>query len=195
MWPNGEEDETFQERLRQLSTRKLVAAFLNGREIEVEYKYDRERLLEDRVEVNLRSVLPILGEVELPDGNEFVNTLTMKEFLSKNVKLHKCEQGIHSFCRNVGVDPDEYVDDYLEEDVCPQRHFHHYCPNHINRWFREYLSLVIALQNGRQDFADMIEFIYGEIGCEIAVNLRDILTPLRLWLWFVGTRKWCSVSD
>ncbi len=178
MWPQWRRRRHFQRKTTgNFQHERLLLLFLNGKTIEVEYNYDRERFLEDRVKINLQSMLPILGEVELPDGNEFVNTLTMKEFLYKNVKLHKCEQGIYSSCGVVAVDLDEE-----ERDVCPHHHFHHHRPRHINRWLREYLSPMIALKNGQQDFVEMIEFTCGEFAHEIVANLWN--SPLKLLQWF-----------
>lgn len=168
MWPNGEENDTFEERLWQLSLGKFRATFFNKKEVEVEYSYDRERHPLERVQIKLtESLLPLFGGVVPPNADEFVNPFAMRSFVYKNVNLHLCEGGMFSPCRHpelryAGYDSDEYdsdeerASDDEEGITCQHNHFHHYCPKHVFWWFKRYLSAAIARQRGINDYKTMI---------------------------------------
>lgn len=144
-WFNGEEDETFQQRLWQLSSRKFVATFLDGRKIEVLYHYDVDRVSKDRVKIDLRSVLPILGGVMPPCGNKFVSVYAIRNYLESNMATHLCDGGKHSPCVNV------VESSTAKEHVCEYKHYHHYCPHHVYWWFYDYLVYEIeSLEERKQ---------------------------------------------
>ncbi len=151
MWPNGEEDETFRERLLQLSLRKFWATFLNGKKIRVVYSYDHERFETDRLRVDLLSILPLLGGEMPPGVNRFMNKSEIKVFLKTNVSVHLCEGGIHSPCLN------NVEDSKKKWHTCPFQHFHHYCPKHVCLWFEWYLIDAIAVQEKLYQFTQAPE--------------------------------------
>lgn len=147
-WLNGEEDETFQQRLWQLSSRKFVAKFLDITEIEVLYHYDVDRVIDDRVKIELKSILPILGLVMPPCGNKFVSLSAIRNYLETNMTMHLCDGGKHSPCVNV------VESSTAKEHVCEHKHYHHYCPHHVYWWFYHYLVYEITCleeQNGQRE--------------------------------------------
>ncbi len=144
-WPKGEEDETFQQRLWQLSSRKFVAKFLDRTEIEVLYHYDVDKVQDDRVKIELKSVLPILGGVMPPCGNKFVSLGAIRNYLETNMTMHLCDGGKHSPCVN-------FVESSTaKEHVCDQKHYHHYCPHHVYWWFYDYLVWEIRCREEQNE--------------------------------------------
>lgn len=184
MWPNGEGEDIFQERLEELSTRKFEIPFYNGEGIQVEYKYDREEPLADRVLVNLESLSPILGGVMPPDGRKFEAPYVLEDFIRGHVTLHECGDGIHSPCEYI------YWNNDLEEaPVCPANHLHHYCPGHVNAWCKYYLSTMIFQREG--DYGELVNYSNPERREYLLTGSR---TTDLYWIRFAH-RKGCPNHD
>lgn len=173
MWPNGEEDDTFKERLWQLSLGKYRATFFNKKEVEVEYSYDRERRSIQRVQIKMtKSLLPLFGGAVPPNPDGFVSPFAVRGFVYQRMNLHLCGGGMFSPCwrpelRYAGDYSDEFDSDESDSDeerssddeeeiTCQFDHFHHYCPKHVCWWFERYLSVAIARQRGIQDYKEMM---------------------------------------
>lgn len=149
MWPKSEKAGTSQELQRQPSTSKFRATFLNGKEIEVEYTYQRKGLHQDRIKINLQGLLPVFGGIMPPGVMNFNNISDVKDFLKKTPDLRKCSNGIYTPCSDSGPNWDQYG------TKCYSDHFHHYCPAHVNAWFKYYLTKTIMLREG--DYAGLLE--------------------------------------
>nr|P17578.1 RecName: Full=Repeat element protein [Ichnoviriform sonorense]AAA42923.1 repeat element protein [Ichnoviriform sonorense]AAL55036.1 repeat element protein [Ichnoviriform sonorense] len=188
MWPNGEANVIFQELLERLSIRKFKAKFYNREEIEVEYKFDRERSGINWILINFKDLLPILGGIMLPDDEDkFQSIFTLEDFLKRNLKVHRCSGGIHTSCHNLGRDSDS--DSEAKLDICPFDHYHHFCPDHVIAWFKHYLLTAILLREG----------VYDELVKNANLPNADHLTSGRrrteqYWLR-VARRKKCRFSQ
>lgn len=148
---DGNEAGTYQELLGQLmSTRNVKATFLNGKEIEVEYDYDPERLHRDRVKIHVRDLLRVFGGITMPpDGSEFVSTFDAEKYLKTNPELHECLGSTSICCSHLGADSER------EKDMSQCDHFHHYSPQHVDAWFKFYLTVAIMLREGA--YAEVFE--------------------------------------
>ncbi len=172
MLSSDEEAGTSEELLGQQSTRKFEATFLNGKEIEVEYTYEREGLDGIRIRINLQALLPVLGGIISPDTRKFVSIFHVKDLLKTNPNLHECSvYGLYNSCFN--------LDGGLEEggDKCPHDHFHHYCPEHVNAWFKYYLTVAIILREG--DYAELVKLSNPKDADYLTTEIRS---NARYWL-------------
>ncbi len=131
-----------------LSTNIFPATFLNGKQIDVEYNYDRTRPREQRVQISIQGLLPVFGGSMPPDGRRFVSVFDVEDILKSSPGLHQCGDGIYTPCSNLDAELQ------VEENTCPFQHFHHYCPIHVNAWFKWYLPRVITLREG--DFPELV---------------------------------------
>ncbi len=166
--------------LGQLSTNIFPATFLDGKQIDVEYNYDRTRPRKERVQINLEGLLPVIGGTMPPDGKKFLSTYAMEDFLKANLDLHECCNGLFTACTNLDSDLEE-------EDSCPYDHFHHYCPEHVSAWFKYYLTTVITIREG--DHAELLK--RGDPKYNDYLTTGDRLSP-KYWLRFAERRE-CSL--
>lgn len=145
--PNSEENEYIQKRLWQLSTHKYDATFCNKKQLEIEYNFNPARMPEDRVLVNLESLLPIFGGIVPPGTSQFTSVTRLYDFVKFHVHLNMCSHQNYSscFCQQIGKDGDFTLS--LQE--CSFGHFHHFCWRHVSWWLND-LNTTIILEESNQ---------------------------------------------
>lgn len=145
--PNGEKNEYIRKKLWQLSTHKYNATFCNKKQLEIEYNFDPARMLEDRVLVNLESLLPIFGEVLPPGTSQFTSVTRLYDFVKHNVHLNMCSGQSYSSCFCKQIEENQDFTHSLQE--CSFGHFHHFCWRHV-AWWLEDLNISIILEESNQ---------------------------------------------
>lgn len=145
--PNGEENEYIRKILWQLSTHKYFATFCNKKLLEIEYNFDPARSPEDRVLVNLESLLPIFGGVVPPGTSQFTSLTRLYDFVKFHVHLNMCSDQYFSSCFCIQISEDKDFTLSLQE--CRFEHFHHFCWRHV-AWWLDDLNISIILKESKQ---------------------------------------------
>lgn len=138
IYPNGEGEKLFHQELCKLSTRKFEARFFDQRLIEVVYNYDPERTIEDRIHVEVESLLPILEGIELPTNDGFISIYTMDKFF----KTH--------FFRINDCGGNGWAYGHCDRCNC----------EFVISWLRHYLLHILLLQESSEDYTELIEKTY-----------------------------------
>lgn len=141
LWPDHDEDESVQLALWKKSTHRLRSEFIGGKHLEIEYNYDHTRIDEERVLINVNTLLPVFGGLVPPDTETFANVKRLNAFVETHVRLNECHGYRYASCPcHLEVDPDAAADfESLPDNACADGHFHHFCSQHVNHW----LSLVL----------------------------------------------------
>lgn len=145
--PNGEENEYISKKLWELSTHKYNATFCNKKQLEIEYNFDAARMPEERVLINLESLLPIFGEIVPPGTSQFTSVTPLYDFVQRHVHLNMCSHGYYSSC--FCNETEENEDFPLSLQECNFGHFHHFCWRHVS-WWLEDLDFYINLEESRK---------------------------------------------
>ncbi len=165
---NGEEEDSVEEKLWQLSTHKFEAKFFNGKPLEIEYNFDPARPEEDRVFISLDSLVPVFGGV-LPEpsaAGTFAAVWEMFEFVESSVHLNKCPARRRPQCY-----PGPYENPSV--DKCRYGHFHHYCWLHVVNWLDLYLKTTILLRESKELFDEEIARQYSSVTEDIVYYQTD----------------------
>lgn len=72
---NSKKDGTCQELLGNYQHTNFKPLFLMGKEIDVEFNHDWEKLCRVRVKTTLQGLLPVFGKIMPGDKREFVDVL------------------------------------------------------------------------------------------------------------------------
>ncbi|ULM71690.1 repeat element 34 protein [Diadegma fenestrale ichnovirus] len=144
--PIGEENEYIRRRLWQLSTHKYDATFCNKKQLEIEYNFDPARMPEDRVLVNVESLLPVFGGIVPSDTPQFTSTTQLYDFVRCHVHLDMCTEQYYSSCFCKGIRENQDFTLFLQE--CSFEHFHHFCWRHV-AWWLEDLNTSIILEESK----------------------------------------------
>lgn len=159
LWPNGDEDEAVQQKLWQLSTHNLDVMFFNRKFVNIEYNFDSERIEEDRILININSLLPVFGGAVTTDMKPFMNLCELNKFIKTHIYLNRCSnyQFASCLCHKMN-DFEEFSRVFAEnlDEPCEYGHFHHYCNNHVAWWIKSSVKSVILLQESRQLFNEFI---------------------------------------
>lgn len=151
-WPDGGEDELIRRRLWKLSTGTYSTSFFNGKELQVEFSYDAKRPKEDRILLNVETLLPITGPIFSTDTDDqlWMNPSQLSDIVFTRYDMDKCSEYRYANCdccqqlRNTLEYPETFAK--LSGTECPHGHFHHYCIHHISWWLTSYLRTSIQLQ-------------------------------------------------
>ncbi|ULM71676.1 repeat element 28 protein [Diadegma fenestrale ichnovirus] len=161
LWPDHDEDELIQLALWKKSTHRLRAEFIDGKHLEIEYNYDHTRTDEERVLINVNTLLPVFGGLVPPDMETFADVKTLNAFVEMYVRLNECHAYRYASCPcHLEVDPEAAAEfEPLPQNACPDGHFHHFCSQHVNNW----LSLVLEnsiknLEEGSFNEQSALEF-------------------------------------
>ncbi|ULM71599.1 repeat element 5 protein [Diadegma fenestrale ichnovirus] len=155
-WPDGGEDELIRRRLWKLSTRTYSTSFFNGKELQVEFNYDAKRPKEDRILLNVETLLPITGPIFSTadmDDQLWMNPSKLSDIVCTRYDMDRCSDYRYANCdccerlHKTVVYPDSFGE--LSGYECPHGHFHHYCIHHVSWWLTRYLRTSIQLQQAR----------------------------------------------
>lgn len=180
VWPNHDEDESVRVKLWKKSTHRLRTEFINGKHLEIEYNYDHTRKDEQRVLINVNTLLPVFGGLVPPDTETFVDVKRLNAFVEMNVRLNEYHAHRYASCPcHLDVDPQVAKEfEPPPENSCADGHFHHFCSQHVNYWLSCVLETSIqSLEDGSFDeeaISNVVEFL------ECTVYFRDGQPLLRL---------------
>lgn len=151
LWPKNDENHVVRAKLWQLSTHRYTIRFINGKELEIEYNFDRSRLTEERILLNVNNLLPVFGGIVSAALDEFTNIPKLCEFVGMHVHLNVCSKRQHTSCPChrgcIETVDDEAVVGPLVE-TCKYRHFHHFCSAHVSYWLKNFLHSSIMRREG-----------------------------------------------
>ncbi|AHY21968.1 repeat element 15 [Diadegma semiclausum ichnovirus] len=85
LWPDHDEDELVQLALWKKTTHRLRSEFMYGKPLEIEYNYDHTRIDEERVLINVYTLLPVFGGMVPPDTETFANVKRLNAFVERHV--------------------------------------------------------------------------------------------------------------
>lgn len=154
LWPKDDGIDIF-----QVPTCKIEATFFNKKRLVIEYNFDSTRRKDDRVLVNLDSLLPVLGGTAIPGVNKFTSISKLKYAIHKRVNLDMCSDRRHACCPcHLLFDGEESYEAFVKPlvDECENNHFHHYCSEHVSFWFQHYLNGLILYRESEQLFEEEI---------------------------------------
>ncbi|BAF45611.1 d5.2 [Tranosema rostrale ichnovirus] len=149
IWPENDESDEIRKKLWQLSTHQFTARFLNGKELQVEYNFDPSRVKEDRIRINMDSLLPVFGRIILPRKNNFTSESYIHEFIEMHANLDMCSGRGHPSCQCYRMNVNSRgVETFVmpSEDVCKYGNFHHFCSVHVRYWLKYYLIPSVLLR-------------------------------------------------
>lgn len=164
IWPNGNEDHSVRLKLWKLSTHKFQATFLNGKSVDIEYNFDPERMEEDRILIKMDCLRPVFGGKSPPTRHQFASIFELYEFVKEEVQLDECSDHRHAACPCHLLDAGEKIyENFVKPpvDECENKHFHHYCWEHILSWLMNYLHTSILLRESEQLFKQEIADQYA----------------------------------
>ncbi|BAF45590.1 c4.2 [Tranosema rostrale ichnovirus] len=122
---------------RSLFAHNITTTFLNGEKLEIVYNFDPSRPEEDRIYINVGSLLPLFGGILLPTMEDFTSVSKLRNFVKTHVHLSMCSDYQHASCpchlvNNGGQCGGRFVRPLVE--ACNYGHFHHYCYLHVIYW-------------------------------------------------------------
>ncbi|AHY21976.1 repeat element 16 [Diadegma semiclausum ichnovirus] len=152
-WPDGGEDQLIRRRLWKLSTRVYSTKFFNGKELQVEFNYDAKRPKEDRILLNVETLLPITGPIFSTadmDDQLWMNPSKVSDIVYTRYDMDRCSEYRYANCDCCERlhDTVDYPESFAEFSgfECLHGHFHHYCRHHVDWWLKRYLRTSIQLQ-------------------------------------------------
>ncbi|AHY22019.1 repeat element 28 [Diadegma semiclausum ichnovirus] len=161
LWPDHDEDELVQLALWKKTTHRLRSEFMYGKPLEIEYNYDHTRIDEERVLINVYTLLPVFGGMVPPDTETFANVKRLNAFVERHVRFNECQAYRYACCPcHLDIDP-EVASEFEPhpENSCPDRHFHHFCSEHVNHWLSLVLEpLIKNLEEGSCNEESVLEF-------------------------------------
>lgn len=147
--PNHDEGASIPAKLRKESTDLLRIEFLNGKHLDIEYKFEHTKTnkkeKKKRVLINVNTLLPVLGGRLPPDTETFVDVKKVNAFVETYVHLNKCNDQRYASCPcHLDVDPEIAAKfEPSPDNACAAGHFHHFCFQHVNHWLSETLEVSI----------------------------------------------------
>lgn len=180
LWPNSQESDTVRRILWQLTTHNCTTWFLNGKQLNIEYNFDPSRVKEERVLVNVNSLLPVFGGgIIMPAMEDFTSLTKVIDFVRMHVHVNMCSNNEYASCpchlRNVERHGNnEPFRDQLT-DTCNHSHFHHYCSQHVVHWLTYVLDFFIPLgRAGESIDADSVKSYLHFLGYEVSFEGWDM---------------------
>lgn len=169
IWPDGYVPHSVLVKLRNLSTHKFQATFLNGKPIDITYNFDPESMEEDRVLIDMNCLRPIFGGKLPPTRHHFASVFVFHEFVRDEIQLNECSDYRYAACPCFHDDDEEYLEVFVKPvvDECENKHFHHYCWMHIMSWLYNYLYIAILLRESKELFNQAIAETYAAFPKEI----------------------------
>lgn len=156
LWPNMNECSEIRAGLWTLSEHYFTTTFINGKQLDIRYNFQRYRNMENHILVDRNSLQPIFGGIVLPTMNEFVSMTELQNFVKVHVHLNKCSNYRYASCPchlphydGQRFNPTRYPS--ATGDNCWYGHFHHYCSEHVLYWLNSYLATTISHQANGAD--------------------------------------------
>lgn len=147
LWPNNDADKLVKAKLWEMSTHTFTATFINGQRLNIEYNFDSSRPQEDRVLINVLTLLPIFGGVMPPTSPKFTSVWRLKNFILTHVNMNRCSEGKFASCScetQPGVSQAVRASSNRSVVYCEYNHFHHFCANHVIHWLCFFLNISLA---------------------------------------------------
>lgn len=153
LWPECDEDGSIRKKLWRKSTHRLPTKFINGEDLEIEYNYDHTRMDYQRCLINAKTLLPVLGIMELPFPETFVDINRLTAFVSASVYLNQCHDYENTSCLcHLSVDYMVAANYKPPREIeCAEGHFHHFCSHHVNYWLKHDLEVTIKELEGEEE--------------------------------------------
>lgn len=170
IWTDGNENPSALVNLWNLFTHKFEATFLNGKHVDIEYNFDSKRKEEDRVLIKMNCLLPVFGGKLPPTRYQFASIFELYEFVKEEVQLDECSNYQHAACPcNLHRAGEEFCAVFEKPvvDECENKHFHHYCWEHILSWLMNYLYTTILLRESEELFKQEIADQYARFPSDI----------------------------
>lgn len=145
------------------STQKLKATFLNGKRLTIRYVFDCTRQDRENILIKRDCLSPIFGGVVPATLDRFSSISEICSLVITTVHLDECEDGRQAYCpcHPLHDNGEFYGIVKPAVDKCSNRHFHHYCSEHVVSWMYNYLNLVILLRESKELFNQEIAEIYS----------------------------------
>ncbi|BAF45644.1 repeat element protein-a2.1 [Ichnoviriform fugitivi] len=145
-WPNGGEDELIRQRLWKLSTRTYSTSVFKGKHLQVEYNYDDGRPEEDRILLNVKTLLPVTGPIFTKGWEDlWMNPSEIVDVVRRRYFVNKCTDYSHLEC-NCWADkfrmPYPQLFPLFYES--PHGDYHDICMKFIFLWLQNYLDLYMT---------------------------------------------------
>ncbi|BAF45724.1 repeat element protein-d6.1 [Ichnoviriform fugitivi] len=143
LWPRMNVDGAIQAQLRRLSTYRTTTTFINGETLAIEYNCDPWRKKDERVLVNIDSLLPVFGGVRPINVDQFTDVWSLKNFVRMHVHLDMCTERRYASCCCYAQVVEPYgVAAFVKPltNKCEFQHFHHYCWQHVLHWLTYFLN-------------------------------------------------------
>ncbi|BAF45728.1 repeat element protein-d7.1 [Ichnoviriform fugitivi] len=161
---DGNENPSAPVNMLNLWNHEFRATFLNGKHVDIEYNFDAKRKEEDRVLINMNDLRPIFGGKLPPTKDQFASIFELYEFVKEEVQLDECSDYQHAACPcNLECAGEEFygASEKPVVDECENKHFHHYCWEHILSWLINYLYTTILLLESEELFKEEIAEQYA----------------------------------
>ncbi|BAF45715.1 repeat element protein-d3.1 [Ichnoviriform fugitivi] len=158
LWPNNDEDQSVRLKLLKMSAQRLRCQFINGKYLEIEYNYDTTRTFSEQLLINVNTLLPVFGGQVPPDTERFMKADTIRDFVTTSVRLNELHNYLYASCPcHLDVDPEAAREfKALPDNECTDRHFHHFCSQHVDYWLFCMLELPIrTLEKGTSFSEDL----------------------------------------
>ncbi|AHY21940.1 repeat element 5 [Diadegma semiclausum ichnovirus] len=143
MWPNGDKEHAISAKLWRLSTYKYNEEFCNKKNFYIEFNYDPARPREDRLLINVESLILAFDGISLPVGAKFLSVPRLNKFIIKQIRSTETlrTQPAASHVQHTSYHCTWYTH-MLEE----RSHSHHLIWKHVYWWLNEhFLTLDLLL--------------------------------------------------
>lgn len=147
LWPSGDEDNTVRKKLWQLSTRSISIEFCNGQLLEVEYNHDPKRKREDRILINVETLLPTFGGVVPPAGWEFVSVSQLNRFIKRQIFFSRYPLARCAFRNEENT---SYTCLWYTHTWVVRRHSHPLFWEHVHWWVNDHLEPMMKWRTPEQ---------------------------------------------
>ncbi|ULM71608.1 repeat element 9 protein [Diadegma fenestrale ichnovirus] len=141
LWPNGGQDSAISKKLWQLSTYTFRAGFCNSRKtFKIEYNYDPTRARDERILINVDSLVPAFGEISLPVDAKFLSVRQLNKLIIKQIRF---TQTLRTQSAASNVQHTSYHCKWYTHTLEERSHAHHFMWKHVSWWFNEYVVTLI----------------------------------------------------
>lgn len=148
LWPAYNESDIIRKTLWKVSTYKCKTKFINGKQLEIEYNFDPTRAKENRILINIDTLLPVFGGIASTTMDKFASISKLENFIKMHVHVNMCSERRYASCpchlvNDGGQGCEEFVKSLV--NTCEHGHFHHYCGKHIESWLKIFENNSIQL--------------------------------------------------
>ncbi|AHY21939.1 repeat element 4 [Diadegma semiclausum ichnovirus] len=137
LWPNGGQDNAISKKLWQMSTCTYRARFCNSHKtFKIEFNYDPTRARDDRILINVDSLVPAFGGISLPVDAEFLSVPQLNKFIIKQIRS---TQTLRTQSAASNIQHTSYHCTWHTHTLEERSHAHHLMWKHVSWWFNEYV--------------------------------------------------------